>query len=85
MAFGLLGRSKENKWLSCELRQPLVGKITKNPRMSLRWESLSTEIFVIDMLYSLVDAVLGETLIKLAQRGDSVCVCVYVPISHTDC
>lgn len=51
--------------------------------MSFGEESLSTEIFLIDMLYSPVCAVLGETLIKLvqtgiAQRADCECACLSV-------
>lgn len=41
----------------------------KNPRMSLREGSLSTEIFLIDMLYSPVRAELKQTLIKLVETG----------------
>lgn len=51
--------------------------------MSFGEESLSTEIFLIDMLYSPVWAVLGEILIKLVQTGiaqqaDCECACLSV-------
>lgn len=59
----------------------------KNPRMPLREESLPTEIFLIDMLYSPVCTELGQTLIKLvqtriAQQAD-VSVCVRLSYSYS--